>query len=167
MCLTLFNPGGADLPPSSLIKGKKPFSNNYISPTKWLRYLNWVKLGHILKKLDFRPFFELFTPSRSSGERLGADLSPPHWVLKGSKNAGFYMVKGRKDSRKHFHALDLSHLKSYALSIWVIWKTISYHNLFLNIKVTKVSFKSKRHKQSGVNRFLAFFPRSKWVGDPE
>ena len=34
-CLTLFNPGwGADLPPSSIIKGKTSFSNSYISQTK-------------------------------------------------------------------------------------------------------------------------------------
>ena len=39
----------------SIAKEKTPFSNSYISRTKWLKYLNWVKLGHILGKLNFRP----------------------------------------------------------------------------------------------------------------
>ena len=43
------------------------------------------KLGHILGELNFRPFFEQVTPSRSSGE------SPQ--VIKGPKIARFYRVK--------------------------------------------------------------------------
>ena len=35
-----------------------------------------AKLGQILGELNFRPFFEQVTSSRSSGESLGTDLFP-------------------------------------------------------------------------------------------
>ena len=57
-------------------------------------------LGHILGELDFNSFFEQVTPSRSSGESLGADLPPPRLpppkVIKGPKSARFYRVNMRK-----------------------------------------------------------------------
>ena len=54
------------------------------------------KLGHILGELNFRPFFEQVTSSRSSGESLGTDLPPAPQVIKGPKSAGFYRVNMRK-----------------------------------------------------------------------
>ena len=81
--INLIWPGGWEgvgPPPSSLIKEKNTFSlNGYNSGTKWLRYLNWVKLGHILGELNLRPFFEQITPSSNSGESLGVDMPPSGW----------------------------------------------------------------------------------------
>ena len=71
--------GGGRSAPIIFNQGKTPFSNNYISRTKWRIYLNWVKLGHILGELNFRPYFE-----------LGGRSPPPSpLVIKDPKSAGF------------------------------------------------------------------------------
>lgn len=45
--------------------------------TMWLRYLNRVKLGHILWKLNLGPLFWASHSLQESRKSLGADLPPP------------------------------------------------------------------------------------------
>ena len=67
---------GIDLPPSSLIKEKKPFfSNSYISRTKWQRYLNWVIILRFLGELKFKPIFEQVPPRAQ--ENAWGQICPP------------------------------------------------------------------------------------------
>ena len=78
------------LPLSAEMRGKNFFvSNGYISGTKWLRHQKWVLNWRFLQELYCKFFFELVTPSRSSGkdEKARGQICPP-WVLKGPKVLG-------------------------------------------------------------------------------